>query len=89
MPKYTWTRTENDYVKNIARRDDETFMTVEESVDSTSEYPLWDIYVLSPTGCCEFLVGDLEGTEADMIARAESVILPDEATAADCEGENG
>ena len=78
MANYTWNR--RDYpsgdVVYYADRPDGTEMNVTVNTDGTHE-----IYVYSPATNTEYLDGDIPDTDVNScIARAESVVLPDEDT---------
>lgn len=87
MTKYTWTEIPTDYPNFEATREDGTYMQVFESLDSTDEFPLYDVFVRTDSGCCEFLEGELEvsdeRTVTDLMEKAEDVHLPDDATGSD------
>lgn len=76
---YNWKRfntPETDNVVYYADRPDGTEMTVTEHPEGSVS-----IYVYSPSTDTEFLLGELEDTTVnECIARAESVVLPDEDT---------
>ena len=80
-----WTKRDNEgFIAWEATRPDNTYMRVNESVDSTEDYPLWDILVMSPSGDAEYLYGGIEdATPQSLMERAEEVDLATEATGSD------
>ena len=79
MAQYTWYRQTFlalDKVVHFADRPDGTTMDVTVFADGSLE-----ILVVAPDGESEFLYEPIEGTTVnEAIARAESVVLPDEDT---------
>ena len=77
-----WTRRDNEgFIAWEATREDGTYMAVSESIDSTSNYPLWDVYVRDADDTAEFYMGELEDTTVgECKLRAEEVRLPEDRT---------
>lgn len=78
----SWTRNDNQgFVAYEAERPDGTYMSVVESINSTDNFPLWDIFVEAHDGESEFFLGEMGDTDVNScIERAESVRLPEEDT---------
>lgn len=88
MTKYTWTKNpKHDYPDYEATREDGTYMQVFESLDSAEGDVLYDVFVRTASGCCEFLEGELEVSSdrevEDLFLKAEDVSLPYDATGSD------
>ena len=77
-----WTRRDNEgFIAWEATRPDNTYMAVSESIDSTSNYPLWDVYVRDADDTAEFYMGEIEDTTVESCKRrAEGVRLPEDRT---------
>lgn len=79
MAQYYWKRLntpETDNVVYYADREDGTSMTVTAHPEGTHT-----IFVTAPDGLSEYLDGEIPDTTVnDCIARAESVVLPDDDT---------
>lgn len=85
-----WKKIDTAYENYEAHRPDGTYMQVSESVGSTADRPMWDVFVRTDSGCCEYLSGEHEDTTVmDLMVTAEDVHLPDDATGSDgCDTEH-
>jgi len=85
-----WTEHRDDIFGRIFRRftatrRDGTGLQVSESGTSKAERPVWDAFVQSASGCCEYLAELEDMTAMDAMAHAEEVDLYADASGTDFE----